>query len=249
MSKGLRFFAREVLARYCKSLKTWHVTNYQRVYGVGHGMLSNSCVGGVLMKITRVILTVCVLLVGAGAAFANTIDPRISAGGSGSCASDIITSLTETFTITSSEIGCPVDFTNCIGGSSIEGRCSLGEETTTLFHEDVNLPPSAFTPPGSLTCASVEGSPFGGTATPFPDACRFSAPPDSSGLTPGSIFSLEFDDVGGGSFIPPFDITLAQTILPVPEPATIVLLGVGLFALIVGSKKAGLLKTAATRAF
>ena len=77
----------------------------------------------------------------------------------------------------------------------------------------------------------------------------FAAPPGSPGLTPGSIFSLEFDNVGGGSFIPPFDITLAQTILPAPEPATIVLLGVGLLALIVGTKKAGLIKAAATRAF
>ena len=223
-------------------------------------MLSNNRVGGVLMKITRVTLTVCLLLVGAGAAFANTIDPRITAGGGGSCASDIITSLTETFTITSSEIGCPVDFTNCIGGEVIEGSCSLGEETTSLFHEDVNLPPSAFTPPGSLTCASV-GGPFSGTFATFPDACMFTAPPDSSGLTPGSIFSLQFDNVGGpcppptppvpGSscFLPPFDITLAQTILPAPEPGTIVLLGVGLLALIVGTKRAGLPKAAATRAF
>lgn len=191
------------------------------------------------MKITSVIFTVCLLLVGAGASFAQSIDPRITAGGHGSCGSDIITSVTETFTITSSEIGCTVDFTNCIGGSNIEGNCSLGEETTTLFHEDVNLPPSAFTPPGSLTCASVEGTAFGATPTTFPDACRFAAPPGSPGLTPGSIFSLEFDNVGGGSFIPPFDITLAQTILPVPEPATIVLLGVGLLAIIVGTRKLG----------
>jgi hypothetical protein len=199
-----------------------------------------------IMKITRVIFPVCLLLIGASAAFAQT-DPRITAGGTGSCASDIITSVTETFTIAATEIGavCPggVDFTNCIGGEDIEGSCSLGEEGMTLFKEDVNLPPSAFTPPGSLTCASIEGSPFGATPATFPDACMFTAPPGSSGLTPGSVFSLQFDDVGGGSFNPPFEITLAQTILPVPEPATIVLFGVGLLALVVGTKKAGSLKT------
>jgi hypothetical protein len=206
------------------------------------------------MKITRVIFPVCLLLIGASAAFAQT-DPRITAGGTGSCASDIITSVTETFTIAAAEIGCTggVDFTNCIGGSVNEvGGCSLpveGEGEMTLSHEDVNLPPSAFTPPGSLTCASIEGSPFGATPATFPDACMFTAPPGSPGLTPGSVFSLRFDDVGGGSFNPPFEITLAQTILPVPEPATNVLLAVGLLALVVGTKKAGLLKTAATRAY
>ena len=210
---------------------------------MGHDMLGNFRLRGVPMKITRLLLPACILLVAASGAFAQSIDPRITAGGGGSCASDIITSVTETFTITSSEIGagCPggVDFTNCIGGEDIEGSCSLGEEGMTLSKEDVNLPPSAFTPPGSLTCASIEGSPFGATPTPFPDACMFTAPPGSPGLTPGSVFSLQFDDVDGGSFIPPFDITLAQTILPVPEPATIVLLGVGLLAIIVGTRKLG----------
>jgi hypothetical protein len=201
------------------------------------------------MKITRVIFPVCLLLIGASAAFAQT-DPRITSGGSGSCASDIITSVIQTFTITSTEIGCMVDFTNCIGGEDIEGSCSFPEGAAgmTLSHEDVNLLPSAFTPPGSLTCASVEGSPFGGTPTPFPDACMFTGSlPPFAGDSVG-VFSLQFDDVGVGSFNPPFEITLAPTILPVPEPTTIVLLGVGLLALVVGTKKAGLLKTAATRA-
>jgi hypothetical protein len=212
---------------------------------MGPGMLGNSEVGGVLMKIMRLFLPAFILLVAASTAFADSYDPKVKMGGGGSCASEFITSVTETFTITSSEIGCPVDFTNCIGGTVIEGSCSLGEETTTLFHEDVNLPPSAFTPAGSLTCESVEGTVFGAPPATFPDACMFTAPSGSAGFTPtgsNSVFSLEFDDVGGGSFIPPFEITLAQTVLPVPEPSSMLLLGIG--CLLVGFKSRGLRRQA-----
>jgi len=210
-------------------------------------MLNNRKVGGVLMKIMRLLLPAFILLVAASTAFADSYDPKVKMGGGGSCGSEFITSVTETFTITSSEIGCPVDFTNCIGGTVIEGSCSFGEETTTLFHEDVNLPPSAFTPAGSLTCESVEGTVFGAPPATFPDACMFTAPSGSSGFTPtgpDSVFSLEFDDVGGGSFIPPFEITLAQTVLPVPEPASMLLLSIGLTGLLVGIKSRGLRRQA-----
>ena len=210
-------------------------------------MLNNRKVGGVLMKIMRLLLPAFILLVAASTAFADSYDPKVKMGGGGSCGSEFITSVTETFTITSSEIGCPVDFTNCIGGTVSEGSCSFGEETTTLFHEDVNLPPSAFTPAGSLTCESVEGTVFGAPPATFPDACMFTAPSGSSGFTPtgpDSVFSLEFDDVGGGSFIPPFEITLAQTVLPVPEPASMLLLSIGLTGLLVGIKSRGLRRQA-----
>ena len=88
---------------------------------MGPGMLGNSKVGGVLMKIMRLLLPAFILLVAATTAFADSYDPRVKMGGGGSCGSEFITSVTETFTITPSEIGCPVDFTNCIGGTVIEG--------------------------------------------------------------------------------------------------------------------------------
>lgn len=180
------------------------------------------------MKIVRFILTACVLLVGASLAFAQGSDPKITSGGGGSCNSFDITSLTEEFTITT--IGCAVDFTN--------------DTDTPIGVEVVNVDPADFS--GTLSCAT-DGGPLDGTSTTYADACMFTAPPGSTGLTPGSLFSLTFTNDTSGSWASSVEIILAPTVLP--EPATILLLGVGLVVvLLVGRKSAGLRGQAVSRA-
>jgi hypothetical protein len=115
---------------------------------------------GVPMKITRLVLPACILLLAAGGALADSHDPKIVMGGGGSCQSFIETSLTQTFTgvETASAPDCPsglVDFTNEINDGTV---------TLDLLVVNVDTP---FT--GVLSCAGTRQSPQHGSSAFFAD--------------------------------------------------------------------------------
>ncbi|MGB2679009.1 MAG: PEP-CTERM sorting domain-containing protein [Candidatus Acidiferrum sp.] len=191
------------------------------------------------MRTLRLFLPACLLLVGANIALAQgSTDPKIVMGGGGSCQSFDETSLTQTFT--NVETGCVVDFTNQIKS----GESEVPNVILDLLVVNVDTP---FT--GALSCALGAGAPLLGTPTvSSPTSCTFQDPPQEIlSIDPGTTYSLSFvnpNAIGGG--FPAFiDITLAQTVIPTPEPATILLLGVGVAVLFAGRKR---LKVAGTGA-
>lgn len=182
----------------------------------------------VAVRILRHLLPVCLLLLGANAAFADgsTPDPKVVMGGGGSCQSFSEDSLTQTFDNVMT--GCVVDFTNNIT-SDDEGV------TLEMLVVNVDTPFS-----GALSCAITADSPLQGTPTvSSPTSCTFLDPTELESIYPGTMYSLTFvnPNAVGGGFPPLIDITLAQTVIPAPEPATILLLGIGVALLLAGSKK------------
>ena len=188
------------------------------------------------MKMMRLFLPACLLLIGANTAFAQGgPDPKILMGGGGSCQSFDETSLTQTFT--NVKTGCVVDFTNNITSDSEEPNVTLD-----LLVVNVD---TAFS--GALSCAINADSPLQGAPTvSSPTSCTFQDPPEEIlSIDPGETYSLSFINpcaVGCG-FPALIDITLAQTVIPAPEPATLLLLGVGLAVLLAGRKWLKLLGT------
>lgn len=203
------------------------------------------------MKIMRLILPAFILLIVTSTAFPDSSDPKIKMGGGGSCQSFTETSLTQTFDNVMTGTGCSggVDFTNCIGLEVIEGTCSpTSGDGRTLDLQVVNVD-TPFT--GALSCELGTGSPLNTAFLSSPTSCTFEDVAAVASITPGSTYSLSFlpcvpatPTCGGAPFPPLIDITLAPTVIPAPEPASMLLLGVGLMGLLAGSKSRGLRKQA-----
>lgn len=175
------------------------------------------------MKFSRFLVVAAILMVAfavtGGAAQAQTlVDPKIVLGGTGSCDHEFMTSETQSFE--SVPTGCEVDFTNNINSES-------GGET--LFSLVVTVAGGPF----DLTCVANEGAPLRGPAFQSgPNSCVFTEQPDDA-INAFLTFSLTFDPLlnPNGTTV---DVTLSQT----PEPATLVLVGTGLMALVANKRRA-----------
>ena len=181
------------------------------------------------MKALRYLLVILVAAFAVSIARADTVDPKITIGGGGSCAAQSLTSETQSFSNLST--GCQIDFTNNIGAED-----ELG---VTLLKIVVNVT-SGFT--GTLSCGAFEGSIFVvDTEATTATSCTFLAP---NGFAPGNTISLQFDNDpnGGGGFTGActdgstnsptcVGVTIAQTVINTPEPASAVLLLTGMGAL------------------
>jgi hypothetical protein len=242
MGKLLHNFAREM----SKDLRFWPVKlkpllqvaetlmRYERLerQGMGSGMLGNTKVGGVLMKTMRLMLPAFILLVAASTAFPDS-DPKIVLGGGGSCESFVETALTQTFHVETQTGGC-------VGGVDFTNEINDGTFTLDLLVVNVDTP---FT--GLLSCAlAPTGSPLNTAFQSSPTSCTFEDATFAASILPGGLYNLNFLNDSSGSWPSFIDITLAQTVIPAPEPASMLLLGIGVMGLLVGSKSRGLKRQA-----
>src|SRR5260370_7596258 len=131
-----------------------------------------------------VLCALTVLCASATKATPTPLDPKIGLGGGGSCASFSQDTSSQSFTLNSSQLGCIVDFTNNIPGT-----------TLTFLTVTVN---TAFS--GILSCAidltqSGNGgvSPFSVAQQTAPNACTFSGPPAfPDAVLPARFYRIQF---------------------------------------------------------
>lgn len=177
------------------------------------------------MRILRFLIPACLLLIGAGAALADgTSDPRMTMGGSGSCANE--TEDTTTAFYSALPTGCIVDFTNNIDTDTFN-IFTLVATVTSPFQ-------------GSLSCAESDTSPLDVVFLSSPDSCTFTSSSDPN-IGPGTTYSLFFDNLGNVGFGDSVNLRLdaysTATTPPMPEPSTTLLVCIGLAGLLVGMKK------------
>ena len=184
------------------------------------------------MKIMRLLIPTFILLVAASTAFPDSSDPKVVMGGGGSCQSFIETSLTQTFHVETETGGC-------VGGVDFTNEINDGTVTLDLLVVNVDTPFM-----GKLSCElAPTGSPLNTAFLSSPTSCTFKGEgedeEESPSIPPGGLYNLNFLNDSSGSWPSFIDITLAQTVIPTPEPASVLFLGVGLVGLLLGSKSRG----------
>jgi hypothetical protein len=179
------------------------------------------------MKIMRLLLPTFILLIAASGALADSKEPRIVMGGHGSCQSFVETSLTQKFHVETETGGC-------VGGVDFTNEINDGTVTLDLLVVNVDTPFM-----GALSCVAGTGSPLATAFLSSPTSCTFEDEEETRSIPPGGLYNLNFLNDSSGSWPKFIDITLAQTVIPTPEPASMLLLGIGLMGFLAGSKSRG----------
>jgi len=189
-----------------------------------------------MRKLSYIFILGALLVLSASAARADVVpldDPRIGGGGGGSCAVVDLFSSGQALTVTAAELyppsgPCVVDIVNMTGGP----LSSFTIRVNTAFSLALNC----------FIDSSQTASPFSVATTSAPNACTFSG----GTLAEEGILGLRFgnpdgshpfcliDSTGACKDLPGLDTTLAA-----PEPASLVLIGTGLVALLARRKRLG----------